>query len=110
MNCAAPLDVGVGPMPAQVSTPQPPPYAYPARPRQDECFGQKQGEDQCLGQSRVPGLVVLAVIVILAGLFAILQAVYPNLGGAASGGIFLVVIGAVIIVLWLVLRRPRPRM
>jgi len=101
-------------MPAQVSTPQPPPYAYPARPRQDECFGQKQGEDQCLGQSRIPGLVVLAVIIILIGIFSLLQWIlqtsYPGLSGTVTSGIFLVLGGFIIIVLWLVLRKPRPRM
>ena len=100
-------------MPAQVSAPQPPPYAYPPRPRQDDCFGQKSGEDQCLGQTRIPGLIVIAVIVVLVGVFSllqwILQQTYPSLSGTVSSGIFLILGGVVIIVLWLVLRRPRPR-
>jgi hypothetical protein len=114
MNCAAPLDVGVGPMPAQMPTPGPPPYAYPPRPRQDDCFGQRSGQDQCFGQSRVPGLVVLAIIIILIGVFSLLQWILQQAYGSSVAsvtfsGLFLVTLGIVIIVLWLVLRRPRPR-
>ncbi len=115
MNCAAPLEVGPGPMPAQVSTPSPPPYAYPPRQRQGDCFGQQQpGQDQCLGQSRIPGLVVLAILIILVGIFSlvnwIVQTSYPTIAGTVTSGVFLILGGFVIIVLWLVLRRPRPRM
>ncbi len=114
MNCAAPLDVGTGPMPAQMPSPQPPPYAYPPRRRQDDCFGERGGEDQCFGQSRIPGLVVLAILIILVGVFSLLQWIiqtsYPTISGTVTSGVFLILGGAVIIVLWLALRRPRPRM
>lgn len=109
-NCATPLDVGPGPIAPPGSSPQPPPYAYGPRPRQEECFQQKSGEDQCLGQSRVPGLVVVAIIIVLIGVFSLvnwlLQQVY-SVSSTVSSGIFLVLGGVAIIVLWLALRRPR---
>lgn len=111
LNCATPLDVGVGPMPAQGVSPQPPPYAYGPRPREGDCFGPKPGEDQCLGQSRIPGLVVIAIIVVLIGVFSLLNWIirqaYPTVSDTALSGTFLILFGVVIIVLWLALRRPR---
>ncbi len=113
MNCAAPLDIGPGPVPSQMPA-QPPRYGYPPRRREDACFGEPKGEDQCFGQSRLPGIVVFAIIIIFLGVFSLLRWIVEQAYGSAIAdatywGVFALALGVLIIVLWAILRRPRPR-
>lgn len=113
MNCAASLDIARGPVPPQMPTPAPAPYA-PRRKGGDDCFGEPRGGSECFGQSRIPGIVVFAIIILLLGVFSLLQwilrEVYPNIPGETVWGMFAIAIGILIIGLWYFLRRPRPRM
>ena len=102
-NCAAPMDVARGPVSPQM--PSPAPAAYPAPRREEECFG----------QSRVPGFVIFAVILILIGVFSLLQWMLVDVFRVSMPGnsvwpMFAIALGILIIILWAVARRPGRRM
>jgi len=91
--------------------PYQPPYP-PAQPRQT-CEQRPRQEEECLGQTRVPGLVVFAVIILMIGVFAVIQWVveqtYPGTNySTLIWPIFGIVMALVLIGVWLV-ARPRVR-
>ena len=117
-NCAAPMDVARGPVSPQM--PSPAPAASPAPRREEGCFGQSRvpgsrREEECFGQSRVPGFVIFAVILILIGVFSLLQWMLVDVFRVSMPGnsvwpMFAIALGILIIILWAVARRPGRRM
>jgi hypothetical protein len=112
INCGSALDLKA-PAPPGVTAPPPyqPPYPY-AQPRQT-CEQRPRQEEECMGQTRVPGLVVFAVIILMIGVFAVIQwyvqETYPTSNYAnLIWPLFGIVMALVLIGVWLV-ARPRAR-
>ncbi len=65
-----------------------------------------------MGQSRVPGLVILALIILMAGIFAVVQWIVERAYGTTYSGviwpIFGIALALLLIGVW-VLTRPRVR-
>ena len=114
-SCASPLDLRAPAPPGVTAPPYQPPYQPPyppAQPRQT-CEQRPRQEEECLGQTRVPGLVVFAVIILMIGVFAVIQWVveqtYPGTNySTLIWPIFGIVMALVLIGVWLV-ARPRVR-
>ncbi len=113
-NCAAPLALGTAVPPgAPAPPPYQPPYA-PPQPRQS-CESRPREQEECMGQSRVPGFIVFALIILLIGIFAVIQwyvqVAFPSTYSTYSGviwPIFGIVLALFLIGVWLV-ARPRAR-
>ena len=113
INCASPLDLKAPAPPGVTAPPYQPPYApaQPARPSQS-CEQRPHQQEECMGQTRVPGLVVLAVIILMIGVFAVIQWVVERTYGTTYTGLiwplFGIVLALVLIGVWLAVR-PRVR-
>ena len=112
--CAAPLDLTTTPAGAAAPPSQPPaqpPYAptYPppqwVRPR--------RAEEECMGQTRIPGLVIFALIILLIGVFALIQWLVQQTYGSTATGlvwpVFGIALGLLIIGVWALMRPPMRR-
>lgn len=110
-NCGAPLDIKAPAAPGVTAPPYQPPYA-PPQPRQT-CEQRPREQEECLGQSRVPGFVVFALIILMIGVFALIQwwvqITYPATDySGLIWPIFGIVAALVLIGVWVV-ARPRVR-
>ena len=112
--CASPLDVKASAPPGGAAPPSQQPYAPPQPPFLSPQWARgRRPEEECLGQTRVPGVVILALIIILIGVFAMIQWVWERTYGAASSGLvwagFAVAVGVLMISVWAFARRAPPR-
>ncbi len=111
LSCGASLGAGPAAPPAPAAPPYPAPYAQPQR----SCENRPREQEECLGQSRVPGFIVFALIILLIAVFALVQwyvqVAYPSTYTTYSGVIwpvFGIVLALILIGVWLV-ARPRAR-
>ncbi len=109
-NCGAPLEVKAPAPPGVTAPPYQPPYA-PRQPRQT-CEERPRQEEECMGQSRLPGLVVLAIIILMVGIFGVIQWLVQEAYGSTYSGvvwpIFGIALALILIGIW-ALARPRAR-
>lgn len=113
-NCASPLDLKAPVPPAVAGPPSQQPYAPPQPPYVYQPWARgRRPEEECMGQTRVPGLVIFALIIMLIGVFAIIQWAVEQTYGTASTGliwaIFAVAVGVLMISVWAFTRRSPPR-
>ncbi len=109
-NCSAPLDLRATVPPGAAPPPQP--YA-PQQPRGSQmCESRPKQEEECMGQTRIPGFVVFAIIILMVGIFALIQWVvertYGTTYSAVVWPIFGIAVALVLIGVW-ALTRPRVR-
>ena len=111
ITCGTSLGVAAAVPPAPTAPPYQPPYAPPQR----SCESRPREQEECLGQTRIPGFVVFALIILLIAVFALVQwwvqVTYPATFSTYSGliwPVFGIVLALVLIGVWLV-ARPRAR-
>lgn len=113
--CGSPLEVKAAAPPGVTAPPYQPPYQPPYPPPQRSCESRPREQEECLGQTKIPGFIVFALIILLIAVFALIQwyiqVTYPTTYSTYSGliwPVFGVVLALVLIIVWLV-ARPRAR-
>lgn len=112
--CGSPLELKAAAAPAAAAPPSQPPYAPAQAPFPPPQWARgRRAEEECLGQTRIPGLVILALIILLVAIFSLIQwFVERTYGTTATGFIwpfFGIAVALLLIGVWMIARTPPTR-